>query len=174
MVNVWGRPSTTRKAQSGRRWPFINIDRRPQRKAQSGWRRPVEKLSLWKSSVWLTSTSGKVQGGRRRTSGCTFHHALNWIQLCSILFKYLLRTVIKASRPDQTKAFKRTSIAREGVIIEWPLLWQFHDPRDVILTSWTVVIRFLSNGGRYIITVTKRRVIGKILLTAWSRLRHDR
>ena len=25
------------------------------------------------------------------------------------------------------------------MIIEWPLLWQFNDARDVILTSWTDV-----------------------------------
>ena len=31
------------------------------------------------------------------------------------------------------------SLAREGVIIEWPLNGQFHDARDVILTSRTDV-----------------------------------
>ena len=31
------------------------------------------------------------------------------------------------------------SIAREGVIIEWPLNGQFHDRCDVILTSWMAV-----------------------------------
>ena len=27
--------------------------------------------------------------------------------------------------------------ARVGVIIEWPLYWQFNNVHDVILTSWT-------------------------------------
>ena len=31
-------------------------------------------------------------------------------------------------------------IAREGVIMEWPLNGQFHDRRDMILTSWMAVI----------------------------------
>ena len=34
---------------------------------------------------------------------------------------------------------RRGSRAREGVIIEWPLNGQFHDARDVILTSRTHV-----------------------------------
>ena len=39
---------------------------------------------------------------------------------------------------------------KEGVIIEWPLNWLFHDRCDMIITSRMVVIRFLSNDGRYL------------------------
>ena len=39
---------------------------------------------------------------------------------------------------------------REGVIIEWPQNWLFHDRHDVIIMSRAVVIRFPSNNGRYL------------------------
>ena len=39
---------------------------------------------------------------------------------------------------------------REGVIVEWTLNGLFHDPRDVIIPPRTVVIRFVSNNGRYL------------------------
>ena len=42
------------------------------------------------------------------------------------------------------------SFAREGVIIEWPLKGLFHDRRDVILTSRTVIITFFANDGHYL------------------------
>ena len=49
-------------------------------------------------------------------------------------------------------------LSREGFIIEGPLLRQFHDPRDVILTSQMVVIKIFSNGDRYI---KHRKIIKK-------------
>ena len=73
--------------------------------------------------------------------------------------------------------------ARGGVIIEWPLNGQFHNRRDVILTSQMAVSSFIvksryyddqkSRNLVYKITVAKRQVVSKILLMAWSRLRRD-
>ena len=50
---------------------FDSVDRRPERWPVSGWRRPVEKLSLvdvnqLKMSGWSTLTSRTAQDGRRR------------------------------------------------------------------------------------------------------------
>ena len=36
------------------------------------------------------------------------------------------------------------------MIIEWPLKGLFHNRRDVIITSWTVIITVLANDGRYL------------------------
>ena len=32
---------------------------------------------------------------------------------------------------------KKVQCARDGVIIEWPLNGQFHEPRDLIITFWS-------------------------------------
>ena len=40
-------------------------------------------------------------------------------------------------------------LAREGVIIEWPLNGLFHDCRNAIITSQMVVIRFPSDDGHF-------------------------
>ena len=42
-------------------------------------------------------------------------------------------------------ALKKGYHSREGVIIEGPLKWQFHNLVTVILTSWTAVIGVVEN-----------------------------
>ena len=49
--------------------------------------------------------------------------------------------------------------SREGVITEWPLNGQFHDHRDVILTSWTAVINIFQNLTNGMIPITSRSII---------------
>ena len=97
-------------------------------------------------------------------------------------------------------AFKnRTLKPREGVIIKCPLNGQYHDPRDVIITSRMAVSNnfviitesdglemMMSekcrseavNNGRLLFNFgnngDKRQIISKIYLTRRSRLRRDR
>ena len=40
-------------------------------------------------------------------------------------------------------------LPREGVIIEWPLKWQFHDPNTDVLTSRTDVREMQDNDNHH-------------------------
>ena len=61
-------------------------------------------------------------------------------------------------------------ISREGVIIECPLNGQFHDRRDVIITSRMAV----SNNFITVTVIQNIQIVSKIYLTGRSRLRRDR
>ena len=69
----------------------------------------------------------------------------------------LVLTGLKNQGTVATECVKIDKIAREGVIIEYPLNGQFHDARDVILTSRKDVRGFAGDDDEPMLGTLKNR-----------------